>query len=64
MASARVGYATRSLYASSGPRVEGVPDNNQRGREQGPCLFLGVLNKLVVVVVDCGLTLHSAIFLF
>ena len=29
--SIKVGCATRSLYASSGPEVEGVPTNNQRG---------------------------------
>ena len=30
--SIKVGCATRSLYASSGPKAEGVPTNNQRGR--------------------------------
>ena len=34
----KVGCAsTRSLYASSGPKTEGVPTNNQRGRGSGPC---------------------------
>ena len=28
--SIKVGCATRSLYASSGPKAEGVPNNNQR----------------------------------
>ena len=27
----KVGYTTRSLYASSGQEAEGVPTNNQRG---------------------------------
>ena len=31
--SIKVGCATRSLYASSGPKAEGVPTNNQRGRD-------------------------------
>ena len=31
MASARVGYATCSMYASTGTRTEGVPTTNQRG---------------------------------
>ena len=35
--SIKVGCATRSLYASSGPKAEGVPTNNQRGRGSGPC---------------------------
>ena len=34
--SIKVGCATRSLYASSGPKAEGVPTNNQRGRGQDP----------------------------
>ena len=29
--SIKVGCATRSLYASSGPKAEGVATNNQRG---------------------------------
>ena len=33
--SIKVGCATRSLYASSGPKAEGVPTNNQRGRGSG-----------------------------
>ena len=32
----KVGCATRSLHASSGPKAEGVPTNNQRGRGPGP----------------------------
>ena len=35
--SIKVGCTTRSLYASSGPKAEGVPTNNQRGRGSGPC---------------------------
>ena len=35
------GCATRSLYASSGPKAEGVPTNNQRGRGSGPCRLWG-----------------------
>ena len=35
--SIKVGCATRSLYASSGPKAEGVLTNNQRGRGSGPC---------------------------
>ena len=34
--SIKVGCATRSLYASSGPTAEGVSTNNQRGRDQDP----------------------------
>ena len=30
--SIKVGCATRSLYGSSGPKTEGVPINNQKGR--------------------------------
>ena len=43
--SIKVGCATRSLYASSGPKAEGVPTNNQRGRESGPCRLWGGLDK-------------------
>ena len=35
--SIKIGCATRSLCASSGPKAEGVPTNNQRGRGLGPC---------------------------
>ena len=37
--------ATRSLYASSGPKAEGVPTNNQRGRGSGLCRLWGGLDK-------------------
>ena len=37
--SAKVGYALRILEASSGPRAEEVPTNNQRGQGSGPCLL-------------------------
>ena len=43
--SIKVGYATRSLYASSGPKAEGVPTNNQRGRGSWPCRLWGGLDK-------------------
>ena len=45
VASIKVGCATRSLYASSGPNAEGVPTYNQRGRGSGPCRFCGGLDK-------------------
>ena len=45
MTSIKVGCATRSLYASSGPKAEGVPTNNQRGRGSGPCRLWGGLDK-------------------
>ena len=35
--SIKVDCATRSLYASSVPKAEGVPTSNQRGRGSGPC---------------------------
>ena len=43
--SIKVGYATRSLYAGSGPKAEGVPTNNQRGRGSGPGRLWGGLDK-------------------
>ena len=43
--SIKVGCATRSLYASSGPEAEGVPNYNQRGRGSGPCRLWGGLDK-------------------
>ena len=43
--SIKVGCATRSLYASSGPKAEGVPTNNQRGRGSRPCRLWGGLDK-------------------
>ena len=43
--SIKVGCATRSLYASSGPKAEGVPTNNQRGPGSGPCRLWGGLDK-------------------
>ena len=45
MTSIRLGCATRSLYASAGPKAEGVSTNNRRGRESGPCRLLGGLDK-------------------
>ena len=41
----KVGCATRSLYASSSPKAERVPTNNQRGRGSGPCRLWGGLDK-------------------
>ena len=35
--SIKVDCATRSLYASSGPKAEGVPTKNKRGRGSGHC---------------------------
>ena len=43
--SIKVGCATRSRYASSGPKAEGVPTNNKRGRGSGPCRLRGGLDK-------------------
>ena len=43
--SIKVGCATRSLYASSGPKAERVPTNNQRGWGSGPCRLWGDLDK-------------------
>ena len=43
--SIKVGWATRSLYAISGPKAEGAPTNNQRGRGSGPCRLWGDLDK-------------------
>ena len=43
--SIKVGCATRSLYASSGPKAEEVPTNDQRGRGSGPCRLWGGLDK-------------------
>ena len=34
--SVKLGCATRSLYASSSPKTEGVPTKNQRERDQDP----------------------------
>ena len=44
--SIKVGCAKRSLYASSGPRGEGVPNNNHSGRVSGPCRLWGGLEKM------------------
>ena len=37
--SIQVDCVTRSLYASSGPKDEGVPTNNHRGRGPGPVAY-------------------------
>ena len=39
--SIQVSYVTRSLYASSGTKDEGVPTNNHKGRGSGPCSLQG-----------------------
>ena len=33
----KVGCVTGNLFASSGPKAEGVPTNSQKGRGSGPC---------------------------
>ena len=43
--SIKVGSATSSLYASSCPKVEGVPTNNHRGRGSVPCRLWERLDK-------------------
>ena len=43
--SIKVGCATRSLYASSGQKTEGVSTKNQRGQGSGPCRLCGGLDK-------------------
>ena len=50
--SIKVGCATRSLYASSGTKAEGVPTNNQRGRGSGPCrLWIGLDKARHIVLI-------------
>ena len=49
--SIKVGCATRNLYASSGPKTEGVPTNNQRGRGSGPCRLWGGCETDFVVYI-------------
>ena len=44
------GCATRSLYASSGPKAEGVRTNNPRGRGSGPWRLLGGIEKVRHIV--------------
>ena len=43
--SIKVGCATRDLYASSGPKAEGVPTYNKWGRGSGPCHLREGLDK-------------------
>ena len=67
--SARVGYATRSIYANSGSRVEEVPTYNQRWQGSEPCFFWGGLDKsrhivltaLLVRVQRSGKDLYNAV---
>ena len=49
--SIKVGCATRSLYASLGPKAEGVSTNNQKGQRSGPCRLLGGIYDWDIV--DC-----------
>ena len=44
--SIKVDSATRNLYASSGPKAEGVPTNNQRGRVSVPTALLVRMQRL------------------
>ena len=48
--SIKICCATRSLYASSGPKPEGVPTNNQRGRGSGQCRLWRGLDKVHHIV--------------
>ena len=43
--SIKVDLSTHSLYASSSPKAEVVPTNNQRGRWSRPCRLWGGLDK-------------------
>ena len=54
----RVGWATHSLYASSGPQAEGVPTNNQIG--SGPCRLWWGLDKVLHIVLTPLLVRESA----
>ena len=60
MTSIQVGCVTRSLYAISGPKAEGVPTNKERGRGSGPCrLWRGldkarhIISRALLVRVQC-----------
>ena len=46
--SIKVGCATRSLYASSGPKAEGVPTNNQMDGDQDPVASEEVKTRPVI----------------
>ena len=48
--SIKVGCATHSLYASSGPNAEGDPTNNKVRRGSGPFRLWGVLENARQVV--------------
>ena len=50
MTSIEVGCATRNLYASLGPKADGVPTNNRRRRGSGLCRFWGGLDKARYIV--------------
>ena len=46
--SIKVGCSTRNLYASSGPKVDGIPTNNQRGWDQDPVASKEVKTRRVI----------------
>ena len=46
----KVGCDSRSLYASSGLKAEGVLTNNQRGQGSEPCRLWGGLDKARLIV--------------
>ena len=60
--SIKVGCATRSLYASSGPKAEGVPTYNQRGRGSGPWRLWGGLDKARHIVTTAFIFVVSEFF--
>ena len=51
--SIKVGCATRSLYASSGPKTEGVPNNNQRGRNSAFGYSASLVSCRLLVAGSC-----------
>ena len=64
----KVGCATHSLCASSGPNAEGVPTNNQKGFGSGPCRHRGGLDKArhivqtaLLVRVQCYNYVYTAV---
>ena len=53
--SIEVDCASRNLYASSGPKAEGVPTNNQMGQGSGHCRLWGGLDKARHIVLTASL---------
>ena len=51
----KVSCATRSWYASSGPKAKGVSTNNQRGRGSGPCHLWGRFRQGCHILVTTAL---------